>query len=183
MAEPTKSIEIEFWAMFDEAKYNQLGDLLNSVAQDLGEDDKNVYFFILPAKLLKVSNNISKQTAKITLKLEKIGKGNAFEELEIPISPDEVDKSVHLFKELGFDYIVESFQKRHNYLYEGVELALKYSKDWGYHLELEIVVDDESKKDAAIAMIKRVAEKLKVTLMTNEELLEFTKKFEKQNKL
>ncbi len=180
MKNPEKNIELEFWAMFDEVKYKELEKYLDSVAEDLGEDDKNVYFFILPGKLLKVSDNISKKTAKISLKLEKIGRGNAFKENEFLINQADVLKAVDLFKEIGCDHVIESFQKRHNYLYEGVELALKYSKDWGYHLELEIMIAQEEERAAAEVAIRSVAQKLGLILMTNEELLEFTKQFEKK---
>ena len=79
------NIEVEFRSMFDKNKYNKLAKFLNANAEDLGKDDKDVYFFIFPDKLLKVVNNISQKTAKLVMKLTKIGHGNAFEEIEIPI--------------------------------------------------------------------------------------------------
>ncbi|MCD6225989.1 hypothetical protein J7J95_02855 [bacterium] len=103
-------------------------------AEDLGPDDKNILFFILPDKLLKVVDNKPKRTAKIVLKLNKIGKGSDFEETEIPIDPSQVEKVVTMFKKLGFTEVQESSQKHHNYRYKDVEIALKWSKVWGYHI-------------------------------------------------
>jgi adenylate cyclase class IV len=120
-----KRIEIEFRSRFSRKKYDQLKNFLLSHAEDLGEDDKDVYFFILPDKLLKVVNNVSQKTAKIVLKLNKIGKGSDFEEIEIPVDPQDVEKGVNMFKFLGFNEVQNSFQKRHNFRYKGVEIALK----------------------------------------------------------
>lgn len=49
-----------------------------------------------------------------------------------------------MFINLGFTDIQNTFQKRHNFIYKEVELALKFSDTWGYHLELEVVVNDLS---------------------------------------
>jgi len=171
-----KRIEIEFRAIFSEKKYNQLKKFLDQNAENLGPDDKNVFFFILPDKLLKVVDNKSKRTAKIVLKLNKIGRGSDFEEIEIPINPSQVKKAVDMFKKLGFTEIQESFQKRHNYKYKDVEIALKWSKIWGYHIELEVLITQASEKGGAEERIKRVAKELGIKLMTDAELAEFTKR-------
>jgi len=145
----------------------------------LGADDKNVFFFLLPDKICKVTNNVSKGNAKITLKLNRIGKGGSdFEEIEFPIDPANFDKAIKMFSNLPFDEIQESYQNRHNYMYKGVELALKYTQTWGYHLELEIVVDSADKKDAAEKQIHEVAVELGVHIMSDEELKEFAQKID-----
>jgi adenylate cyclase class IV len=114
-----KTIEIEHRCLINLEQYDKLHEfLLCHSSQDLGEDDKNVFFFILPDKLLKVTHNISKETAKITLKLSKIGVSNDFEEIEIPINPIDIQLAVNIFKKLGFTQIQESFQKRHNFIYQ-----------------------------------------------------------------
>ena len=68
-------IEIEFRAVITKKKYNWLGSFLARKGKDLGEDDKNVFFFIMPDKLLKVVDEKSKKKAKVVLKMNKIGKG------------------------------------------------------------------------------------------------------------
>jgi len=177
-----KQIKIEFRARFDKNKYNALAKFLKAKAKDLGPDDKNVCFFIFPDKLLKVVNNVSKKTAKLVMKLNKIGRGSAFEEMEIPIEPKDFHRAIKIFTLWGCNNIMRSFQKRHNYLYKGVELALKYSGHWGYHLELEIVVDDLKKKQKAEEKIRGVAKELKINLMTDAELKKFTREAEKKYK-
>jgi len=177
-----KNIEVEYRARFDEKKYNSLSDFLSANAEDLGIDDKDVYFFLLSDKLLKTVNNVSKKSAKIVLKLNKIGMGSDFEEIEIPIGQEYFEAATKLFSLLGIADSMRSFQKRHNFLYKEVELALKWSEHWGYHLELEIVIKDQSKKEEAENKIFLVAKELGVELMSDEELLEFTKSAEAEYK-
>lgn len=177
-----RNFEIELRSMFDKAKYDQLLAFLSKNAEDLGEDDKDVFFFLFPDKLLKVVNNTSQNTAKIVLKLSRIGQGSGFDETEIPIQPADYEKAVEMFKHLGFSDIQNTFQKRHNYMYKGVELALKYSNTWGYHLELEIVVHEESEKDDAEKKILEIAKELDVHILSDAELAEFTKKVDEDYK-
>jgi len=176
------NIEVEFRSMFDKNKYDELAKFLNANAKKLGKDDKDVCFFIFPDKFLKVVNNVSKKTAKLVMKLTKIGYGNTFEEIEIPINPEDINNAIKIFTFLGCDNIMRSFQQRHNYLYKGVELALKYSDHWGHHLELEIVINEPEKKQIAEKQIIQVAKELKVHLMTDRELKKFTQKAESKYK-
>jgi hypothetical protein len=87
----------------------------------------------------------------------------------------------------GVKNFMRSFQKRDNYLYKGVEIALKWSVAWGYHMELEVVVNNKKKQLFAEKKIYSVADELGVKVMTNEELMKFTKKaeedYERKNSL
>ncbi len=178
-----KRIEMEHRSRFSKTKYDKLKKFLAREAKDLGRDDKNVYFFIFFNKFLKVTDNISKKTAKITLKLNKIGKGSHFEEIEFFISQNDKKKAINLFEILGgYKYIRRAFQVRHNYLYKGVEISLKYSAVWNYHAELEIVISDLKDKKKAEEKISAVANELGLKLMSQKELKEFVKKFEKNRK-
>lgn len=76
----------------------------------------------------------------------------------------------------------QSFQKRHNYGYREVELALKHSNDWGYHLELEIVVSDPKRIPEAERKIKTVAEDLNVEVISDEELAKFTQQKDQEHR-
>ena len=178
-----KNIEIEFRAIFGENDFYRLKEYLDLSAENIWEDDKDVFFCIMPDKLLKVVDNISKNNAKIVLKLNKIGKGSDFEEIEIPIGREQINDFVKILNALGFtDNIMHSFQKRQNYVYKGVEVALKHSEVWGYHLELEIMITDIKEKEQAEKKIREVANDLNIKLMTDQELAEFTKKAEEKNK-
>jgi len=177
-AKNSKRIEIEFRSRFSKRVYLRLKKFLDRHAKNLSQDDKDVHFFIFPDKLLKVVSNVSKKNAKVVLKLNKIGRGSDFEEIEIPIDTAAVKSWVALFTRLGFRNMMHSYQKRQNYLYKGVEAALKWSKAWGHHLELEVLVRTETEKKLAEIKIKRVAKELGVGLMTDRELRKFTKSAE-----
>jgi adenylate cyclase class IV len=173
-----EKIEVEFRSRFDEKKYRELLDFLSKNARDLGANDKRVWFFVMPEKLLKVTHNISKKSGEITLKLTKIGYGSSFEELEIPIDENEVEKAVRLFTELGHKYLVEPIILRHDFEYKGVEVAVKYSETWGYHAELEILVSSKDNEAEATAKIQQVANELGISIMTEVELQKFTQNIE-----
>jgi adenylate cyclase class IV len=174
-----KQIEVEHRARFDKAKYDKLLRFLKINAVDLGRDDKDVCFFVLPDKLLKVANNISKKTAKITGKMNKMGHGTGFEEIEISINPRDVEKAIDLFKKFGFNSWIDSFQKRQNFRYKGVEISVKYSDHWGYHAELEMMISSRDKQPAAESKILKVAQGLDIQLMSEEELRDFVAHIEK----
>lgn len=176
-------IEIEFRSIFNEAKYKKIQEFLNKNARDLGEDNQNVFFFLLPDKIVKVTNNLSKKIAKIVIKFNRLGRGSSnFEEIEIPINSFDFDKAIKLFSALPFEQIQSTYQKRHNYEYKGVELALKYTKSWGYHMELEVAIKDNSKKKEAEEKIREVAKELGIKIMSEEEITDFAKKIDNQYK-
>lgn len=176
------AIEIEMRARFPKESHDQLVARLNADGEDLGNDDKHIYFYVLPDQLLKVTDNTAAGTAKITLKGSKIGQGSAFAETEFAISPADVSAAVKVFNSLGFEPAMhEAFNFRHNYRFDGVEIAVKWSEAWGYHAEFELLLDDgasDAARDEAAAKIMDVAAELGITLMTEQELADFTAAFE-----
>ena len=168
--------EIEFRTKFDVDKFNSLKEFLDGNAENLGEDNKDCYYYIFTDKLLKLVNNTSKKTAKISLKLSRIGDGAAFPEMEFYFPPQEFETAHRLFEALSLPAkVMYGPQKRTNYLYKNCEIALKYSDAWGYHMEIEQVIDSKEKQAKAEADIRSVADELGITLMSEEELKEFTK--------
>lgn len=176
------AIEIEMRARFDKDAHEQLLARLTQEAEDLGCDDKNIFFYVLPDQLLKVTDNTAVSSAKITLKASKIGQGAAFPETEFAIGREDVPAAVRIFNALGFeDTMHQAFNQRHNFRFRGVEIAVKWSDAWGHHAEFEVLLDDEASvtaRDEAVARIGAVADELGVHLMTEEELAEFTAAFE-----
>ena len=176
-----KQIEIEMRAMFDKKKHDEIKVFLNKNAEDLGEDNKDVYFFLLPNKFAKVTKNLSKGTAKMTVKLNRPGRGSSdFEEIEYPINSNDFSSAVKLFSNLPFDERQNSYQERHNYLHNGVELALKFTETWGYHLEFEILINNSSEQQEAEKKIMHVAEELGVHVLSEKELDEITKRIDEE---
>ncbi|AVH96775.1 CYTH domain-containing protein [Streptomyces sp. WAC00288] len=176
------AIEIEMRARFDEETYEKLLVRLAAEAEDLGCDDKNIYFYVLPDQLLKVTDNTAAGSAKITLKASKIGQGSAFPETEFAIARDDVPAAVRIFNALGFeDTMHQAFNQRHNFRFRGVEIAVKWSEAWRHHAEFEVLLDEgagATAQEEATARIHGVADELGIHLMTEQELADFTAAFE-----
>lgn len=173
-----KTFEIEFRCLINETEFEKLNTKLKVDGKYLGPDNKDTYFFLFPDKLLKVTKNASSAKAKISLKMNRIGNGSDFEEIEIGIIPEDTEKAVKMFDMLGFDDGQSVFQFRDNYEYKGVIISIKYTESWGFHVELETLVDDISKKAAAEEQIRQVADQLGLTIMDEEHLKEFTAKID-----
>ncbi|MFJ8980158.1 CYTH domain-containing protein [Streptomyces sp. NPDC102282] len=175
-------IEIEMRARYDKETHDRLTARLEREATDLGCDDKLIYFYVLPDKLLKVTDNTAAGSAKITLKHSKIGQGAAFPETEFPIAREDVAAAVTVFNALGFEqHMHEAYNQRHNYRFRGVEIAVKWSQAWGHHAEFEVLLDDdasETAREEAIARVTTAAQELGVALMSEQELADFTAAFE-----
>ena len=170
------NIEVEFIAKISKDKYNELHDFLSkNCEKDLGEDNKNTKFYILPEKLFKVVDETSKGKGKLVLKSSRVGHGSDAEEIEIGIDSNDYNKAKEMFDDLELPgKSMEARQQRHNYVYKGVEIAVKYSEEWKYHIEMEIVIDDISKKEEAEDKIKQVADELEIKFLSEEEIKEIT---------
>lgn len=180
------STEIEMRARFDEAKHIALATYLAKYGQDQGQDDKDIYFYVLPEQLVKVVHNVSRSNAKLVLKRERIGCGTAFPETEVAIAPEDVTNAVAFLDGLGLGRARHfAHNQRHNYRINDIDVALKWSEAWGYHAELEVLLDEEEPypddiQDAE-SRIRAVAGELGIELMSEKELLAFTRQFEKGN--
>ncbi|ROR37202.1 hypothetical protein [Kitasatospora cineracea] len=176
------AVEIEMRARFDKDTHDALVERLVRDGEDLGQDNKLIHFFVLPDQLLKVTDNQSADTAKITLKDSRIGQGAAFGETEFAIAKEDVAKAVQLFGALGFeDTRHEAFNFRRNFRFGGVEIAVKWSEAWGYHAEFEVLLPDgasDAARDEAAAQILDAAAELGIAVMTEQELATFTAEFE-----
>ncbi len=171
--------EIEFRGKLTKDKYEAVTSFLQDHAKNLGDDNKDVIYYILPDKLLKLVKNTSQNNAKVSLKMNRIGDGAAFEEIEFYLPIEEYDNSTLLFQKLGLDAKkMEGPQLRVNYIYKDCEIAMKYSDVWGYHFEIEKMVESEHDQAEAEKQIRLVAGELGLPIMTEEELKDFTSSVE-----
>lgn len=176
------SIEVELRARFNQTQHDYLISHLTAHGENLGTNNKHIYFYLLPNQLLKVVNNLSTASAKISLKENRIGQTSVFPETEMQIPQNEVPTAVAIFNQLGYaDTMHEAYNQRHDFRFRGVEIAIKHSQAWGYHAEFELLLENNSDQtaiDQAVERIHNVAAELGVTLMTDDELVEFTAQFE-----
>lgn len=142
-------------------------------------DNKQSYFFVLPKINVSIAANNS--TVKAKYKSGQLGLGNGFQEKEFNIAIDSLADSVKFFEVLLNVTPQESYQFRINYmLEESVEIALKYTEMWGFHLEAErtYVADEVSKNKEELfssALLKNFARTLGISYITDQEMQVFKK--------
>ena len=175
--------EIEHRALLTEESYKTLNEILARESTLFGTDDKEVSYYIFPDKLLKVVRNISLGTAKLSLKLNALGEGSSFQEFEVPFPEASFETMKNIVSSISTpDQVISGTQKRTNYEYKGVEIALKWSEDWGYHAEFEIMISDLAEKEVADKKIHETAKELSVRLMSEEEVKTFSAKVRAKQK-
>lgn len=172
--------KLEFRALIDEAQYTKLLLKLNKEAEDLGACDSETYFFDLGDKLLKVSQLIKDDTAFVSLKDHTIMSSSEFIDKKVCIYKGDFDKMVEIFKDMNMsDTVSHSYQRRHNYRYNGIEIALKYSENWEYHVEITATFRSSRQKEDEIIKVKELAKEINVKLMSEREIAEFIQKKQK----
>jgi adenylate cyclase class IV len=177
-------IEVEKRGLLTEEKYNELFAFLDKHAESLGEDDKEVVYYIYDDKLLKVVNNLSKGNAKISLKMNKLGDSVAMLENEIIFSSEDFQKMKDILGSItNPSQIIEGEQKRKNYVYKGCEIAVKWSKDYKYHFEIEKVIENKDDVSEVEKELDGVVEELGLVSMTNDELKQFQQKVQDEAKV
>lgn len=172
MIEVEKMVKFADGAAYDDfmAKLQQRG------AQDLGENDTENTFYLGDGFQLKVAKLLSKNKAKLALKPRELG-ADFSHEIEVHFNLEEADAAERMMDVLLAGRTkLPTAQKRHDYMLDGVEIAAKYSDDWGYHAELEVMVEGEADVDDALLKIERVATILGVMTMTKEEAAAHIKK-------
>ena len=165
-------IEIEKLAIIDEGKYQGLGEVILGVGgEDLGENNTESVFFISDVARIKVQKNSSKGSAKIAWKSgAAVGGVSKRQEIEVGILAEGFSDAVDLVEAMVGDCKkIWSDQKRHDYVVDGVNVSVKHSEDFGYHVEFDKNITDESESEAVLAEIESVAKKLGVAVMSDEE--------------
>ncbi len=173
-----KTIEIEYRALLSEEEYLSLRSFLNDNSELLGNDNKDTYFYIWNDKVIKVVQNAGTLATKMVLKPGRIGEQSHFEETEIKLDPEMFEISKKFCEQLLPEKIMRSFQFRTNYIYRNVEIALKYTQVWGFHIELEIMVETVEEKESAEKVIRSVADDLKLEILDNAQLVKITNEME-----
>jgi len=177
-----KNIEVELRAFFNKKEYLRVQKILTTTAKKLGRDNRWSVFYITKDGMVKVTDYISKNTAKISHKVGKIGETNGLEESEVVISRKDIPIMVKVFDSMAIDHSQIVKQLRENFILDDVEIALKHTESWGYHIELEQIVHEEKDKKQAEENIKAVAKKLGVTLLTVKQMSDFIKKHRMKEK-
>lgn len=177
MSKATK-YEYEERAFLTEEQFLFVKEKLDTIATSKEVDNKTSYFFVLP----DINLSIASSTAKTVIKYKggQLGLGNGFEELEVPIPRESLQNSIKLFSTLLKIEPQFSEQFRINYdLSNNIEVALKYTQTWGFHLEIEKTyehtTDLDQEKQKAKQELDEVATQLKISFI-DDELMHTSKK-------
>jgi adenylate cyclase class IV len=164
-------IEVEKLAMLsDESAYQAfIKNLIDYGAKDLGQNDTENIFYLGEGYQLKVAKLLSKNKGKFALKIRDFGDISS-EEIEVHFSFDDANAAERMMDVLlSGRKKLPTAQIRHDYLLDDVEVAVKYSDDWGYHIEFEQMVDTEGEIEMALEAIDKLATRLDIQTMTKEE--------------
>lgn len=169
--------EYEERAFLTEEDFFRVKKVLEDKTISIKHDNKVSYFFVLPEQNLSIAKNEKK--CFIKYKHGAVGAGNGFAEYEIPIDAQHCDQTVSMFNLLFGIKPQTSEQFRINYvLPNGVEIALKYTQTWGFHLEIEKTYSNEEDKPLAEKEVEETAEQLNIRLITNAEMKTFRDNFD-----
>lgn len=171
--------EVEFRGLLTEEKYYYLLDYLSANSDYVVEDNKLADFYDISNGILKVVDEISKNKYKLSIKLGDEFAGNGMEETEVYLRDSQSAAECRkVLNSLGYEIKSSVKQTRTNFMYKGVELAIKHTPSWSYHFEAEVLVDDKAKVLEARKSIQSVCNELDITPMLSDELKIFIAKLE-----
>ena len=112
----------------------------------------------------------SKGDAKIAWKSGGFNGAAAREEIELPFPlANGADAQKLVERLLPTAKKIKTIQERHDFELGDVEIALKWSENWNYHIELDTEVENEKHTAEAKEKLEYLAKKLGIHLMTEAE--------------
>ena len=171
-------IEVEKRGTLERAQWEQLHDVILSLGgEDMGPNDTRTDFYLAKGSQVKVQHALSKKTAKMAWKSGGNNGASAREEIEVHIPVQDLSAARLLMCKLLPD--AQHFatrQERHDYRIGEVNIAVKRSDGWGYHVELEVLVRNKEDILSAEKAIKDVAERLNIKMLSQKEEKAFVEK-------
>lgn len=180
----TTTYEYEERAFLDDKSFARIKQYLDNHSTQSTLDNKQSFFFVLPD--VNVSIAASEKETKVKYKGGQLGRGNGFEEIEFIIQHDSLQDAIKLFSSFLSIKPQESYQFRINYtLDNSIEVALKYSEMWGFHMEVEriYVAKNEPRKafeeSQSKSILKSFADSLDFKYINDEQMKKFKKQCER----
>lgn len=162
-------IEVEVRSFISEDQYNKLLGFMQKNAKLIKKDNQITYYFSGDNDLRIQKNDFF---SKIWLKKGKIHDPHR-KEIELKFSKEKFGQLEKLFLSLGYEIDIKWFRKRHLFGWNDIEVAVDFTKGYGYIIELE-KMSDEKDKEKVYEFLKNKLEELNVNLTPKEE---FDKKF------
>src|SRR3989344_7007021 len=137
-----KNIEVETKTFISKEQHGSLIDFFTKNGTFLGDDEQMTYYFDSEYHL-RIQKN--KTYSKVCMKKGGIHDEQR-EEMEIRLPVEEFEKLEQLFTNLGYRVIIKWFRTRHSFKWQNIEVAVDYTKGYGYILELEQMADEQHKE-------------------------------------
>ena len=162
-------IEVEVRSFISEEQYNNLLTFMQKNAKLIKKDNQTTYYFSGDDDLRIQKNDFF---SKIWLK-----KGNIHDphrkEIELKFDKEKFDQLEKLFLSLGYTVDIKWFRKRNLFSWNDIEVAIDFTKGYGYIIELE-KMSNEQEKEQVYEFLKEKLKELKIALTPKEE---FDKKY------
>lgn len=153
-----RNIEVEIRSFVSKKKYNELLRFFQKNGRFLGRDSQTTYYYRSPWDLrIQKSNFFS----RIWLKKGKIH-DTAREELEIRFDRNDFEKLKTLFDILGYKIDIKWLRTRHSFIWKGIDVAIDYTKGYGYIIELEKVTNLKN-QEKTVDRLRKILKKLKIS--------------------
>ena len=162
-------IEVEVRSFISEKQYSELLEFMQKNAKLLKKDNQITYYFSGDNDLRIQKNDFF---SKIWLK-----KGNIHDphrkEIELKFDKEKFEQLEKLFLSLGYQIDIKWFRKRHSFNWNDIDVAIDFTKGYGYIIELEKMSNEENKENV-YELLKQKLKELNIELTPKEE---FDKKF------
>lgn len=143
-----QNIECEIRSFVTKEQFDKLLDfftLLRSDGASEGQDEQTTYYLSRKGDKdcdLRIQQN--KNYSKIWMKKGKIH-DESREEIEIRCPREDFEKLEKLFLALGYEIEIKWFRQRHNFKWDDIDVALDYTRGYGYIIELEKMCSEDEK--------------------------------------
>lgn len=164
------NIEVEIRSFITDKQYKNLLSKFKKESEFKGKDEQVTYYFDSDQDLrIQKNSNFS----KIWLKKGSIHDDQR-EEIELKFEKNDFDKAERLFLALDYNIQIKWFRTRHSFKWNDVEVAIDFTKGYGYIIELEKMSSEET-KEKDLQYLKSKMSEIGIEITPKEE---FAKKYE-----
>jgi len=150
-------IEVEKRAFIDEQKYHKL---LTRFKEKL-KTSKQITYYFTGDKDFRLM--MTPSSTKIWLKEGQIH-DDFRKENEVFINQDNKSDLLKMLSSLGYTVDIKWYRVRNETVYEDISIAIDYTQGYGYIFEAELLVENETKIEAANLKIEALLKELDINL-------------------
>ncbi|HLD05535.1 MAG TPA: CYTH domain-containing protein [Candidatus Nanoarchaeia archaeon] len=158
------AIEVEIRSFVTKEQYTELLNFFRKNAKFINEDDQVTHYFDAKEDLRIQQNN---SYSKIWMKKGKVHDEQR-EEVEVKVAKEDFNKLEKVFTAAGLKTQIKWFRKRHAFKWQDIDVAVDFTKGYGYILELEKLSSEED-QNAALELLKNKLKELNIPLTPREE--------------